>query len=171
MGFLRSRRDSPEGERFLMREKLLSIGDDYWIENGAGDRAYRVDGKAVRFRQTFVLEDASGREVARIREKKLSIRDKVAIERDGDTAATVHKALVGIRDRFAIDVEHGADLKAHGNVLDHEYEIERDGDTVATVSKKWFRVRESYGVDVAAGEDTPLILAITVAIDSLTTRD
>jgi uncharacterized protein YxjI len=171
MGFLRSRRDAPEGERFLMREKLLSIGDDYWIENGAGDRAYRVDGKAVRFRETFVLEDTSGREVARIREKKLSIRDKVAIERDGDTAATVHKALVGIRDRFAIDVEHGADLKAHGNVLDHEYEIERDGDTVATVSKKWFRVRESYGVDVAAGEDPALMLAITVAIDALTTRD
>ena len=61
-------------------------------------------------------------------------------------------------------------MKAHGNVVDHEYEIERDGDTVATISKKWFRVRESYGVDVAAGEDTALILAITVAIDALTTR-
>ena len=44
-------------------------------------------------------------------------------------------------------------MKAHGNIVDHEYEIERDGDTVATVSKKWFRVRDSYGVDVAAGED------------------
>jgi hypothetical protein len=52
-------------------------------------------------------------------------------------------------------------MKAHGNVVDHEYEIERDGDTVATISKKWFRVRESYGVDVAAGEDASLILAIT----------
>jgi uncharacterized protein YxjI len=62
-------------------------------------------------------------------------------------------------------------MKAHGNVVDHEYEIERDGDTVATISKKWFRVRDSYGVDVAAGEDAALILAITVAIDSLTTRD
>ena len=109
--------------------------------------------------------------MARIQERKLSIRDKIAIEREGDTVATVHKALVGIRDRFAIDVEHGADMKAHGNVVDHEYEIERDGDTVATISKKWFRVRESYGVDVAPGEDAPLILAITVAIDSLTTRD
>ena len=43
--------------------------------------------------------------------------------------------------------------KAHGNVVDHEYEIERDGHTVATISKKWFRVRESYGVDVTADED------------------
>ena len=154
-----------------MREKLLAIGDDFWIENDQGERAYKVDGKAFRVRQTFVLEDASGREVARIQERKLSIRDKIAIERGGDTVATVRKALVGIRDRFAIDVEHGSDMKAHGNVVDHEYEIERDGDTVATISKKWFRVRESYGVDIAADEDTSLILAITVAIDSLTTRD
>jgi uncharacterized protein YxjI len=171
MGLLRNRTDEPDGERFLMREKLLSIGDDFWIENEEGERAYKVDGKAVRVRQTFVLEDPSGNEVARIQERKLSIRDKVAIERDDDTVATIHKALVGIRDRFSIDVEDGDDMKAHGNVVDHEYEIERDGDTVATISKKWFRVRESYGVDVAAGADVPLILAITVAIDSLTTRD
>ena len=170
MGFLRHR-DRPAGQRFLMREKLLAIGDDFWIENEQGERAYKVDGKALRLRQTFVLQDASGAEIARIQERKLTIRDKIAIERAGETAVTVHKALIGIRDRFAIDVEHGADMKAHGNVVDHEYEIERDGDTVATISKKWFRLRESYGVDVAAGEDVPLILAITVAIDSLTSRD
>ena len=154
-----------------MREKLLAIGDDYWIENERGERAFKVNGKAVRLRQTFVLEDVSGGEMARIQERKLTIRDKIAIERGGGTVATVHKALIGIRDRFAIDVEHGPDMKAHGNIVDHEYEIERDGDTVAKISKKWFRVRESYGVDIAAGQDTPLILAITVAIDSLTTRD
>ena len=31
MGFLRNRDDGPAGERFVMREKLLAIGDDYWI--------------------------------------------------------------------------------------------------------------------------------------------
>ena len=154
-----------------MREKLLSIGEDYWIENDQGERAFKVNGKALRLRETFVIEGASGQELVRIQERKLSIRDKVAIERGGDKVATVHKALVGIRDRFAIDVENGTDMKAKGNVVDHEYEIERDGDTVATISKKWFRVRDTYGVAVAAGEDVPLILAITVAIDSLTTRD
>src|SRR3954462_1600205 len=170
MGLLRNR-DEPGGERFVMREKLLSIGDDFWIENDQGERAYKVDGKALRIRQSFVLENAAGGEIAPIQGRKVSIRYKIALERGADTAATVHKALVGIRDRFAIDVEDGEDMKAHGNIVDHEYEIERDGDTVATISKKWFRIRESYGVDVAAGEDVPLILAITVAIDSLTTRD
>jgi uncharacterized protein YxjI len=170
MGLLRNRGNGSGGQRFVMKEKLLSIGDDFWIENEQGDRAYKVDGKAVRLRETFVLEDSSGNEVARIQEKKLTVRDKIEVERDGRTAATVHKALVGLRDRFPIDVDDGKDLKAHGNVVDHEYEIERDGDTIATISKKWFRVRDSYGVEIAAGEDAALILALTVAIDAMTTR-
>ena len=86
MGFLRHGANEREGERFHMREKLLAIGDDFWIENAQGERAYKVNGKAFRLRQTFVLEDASGDEVARIQERKLSIRDKIAIERQGDTA-------------------------------------------------------------------------------------
>src|SRR3954464_15484047 len=110
------------GRRFQMREKLLSIGDDYWIENEAGERAYKVNGKALRLRKTFVLEDTSGGEVAKIQERKLTIRDKIAIERNGDTAATVYKALIGIRDRFAIDVEHGDDMKGKGKFADHQYE-------------------------------------------------
>ena len=128
---MRLRRQDKGGERFLMREKLLSIGDDFWIENEQGERAYKVNGKAFRIRQTFVLEDTSGRGGRAHPGAQAQIRDKVAIERGGDTVATVHKALVGLRDRFAIDVEHGDDMKAHGNIVDHEYEIERDGDTVA----------------------------------------
>src|SRR4051794_37829441 len=168
MGFLRHRADEPEGERFLMREKLLSIGDDFWIENARGERAYKVNGKAFRLRQTFVLENISGDEIARIQERKLSIRDNLAIERGGETAATVHKALVGIRDRFAIDVEGGPDMKAHGNIVDHEYEIERDGDPVARVSKRWFRVRDTYGIEIEPGEDEALVLAAVVALGALT---
>ena len=112
-----------------MREKLVAIGDDSWIEDDQGERVYKVNGKAMRIRDTFLLEDRNGREVAKIQERKLSVRDKMAVERDGETIATVHKALVGFRDRFKIDMADGEDLKAHGNVVDHEYEIERDGDT------------------------------------------
>jgi uncharacterized protein YxjI len=170
MGLIRGRRDEKQGRRFKMREKLLSIGDDFWIEDDDGNRAYRVDGKAMRLRRTILLKDAADREVAKIQERKLSIRDKMAIERDGDTIATVHKALVGIRDRFVIDIEGGPELKAHGNIVDHEYEIERDGDTVARISKKWFRVRDTYGVELRAGGDEGLLLAAVVAIEALTDR-
>ena len=80
------------------------------------------------------------------------------------------KALVGFRDRFSIELENGGELKAKGNIVDHEYEVERDGDTVATVSKRWFRVRDTYGVEIAPDEDDALILAITVCVDAMTDR-
>ncbi len=161
-----ARRDEPEAVRFRMQEKLVSIGDDYWIEDDRGRRAYKVNGKAVRFRDTWLLEDPRGHEVAKIRERKLSVRDAIKIELEGGDAM-VKKALVGIRDRFHVEVDHGDDLKAHGNIVDHEYEIERDGKTIATVSKRWFRVRNTYGVEVHDVDDEPLVLAVTVAIDAL----
>jgi uncharacterized protein YxjI len=153
--------------RYQMHQKLASIGDDFWIEDENGDRVYKVDGKAMRVRETFILEDRNGNEVAKIQEKKLSVRDKMTVERGDHKVATIHKALVGFRDRFEIELEDGGDMKAKGNIVDHEYEIKRDGDVVAKVSKKWFRVRDTYGIEVAPGEDEPLMLALTVAIDQM----
>ena len=48
--------DSP----YRMREKLVSIGDDFWIENDQGQKVYKVDGKALRVRNTVKFEDANG---------------------------------------------------------------------------------------------------------------
>ncbi|RKQ93034.1 uncharacterized protein YxjI [Solirubrobacter pauli] len=150
-----------------MREKVFSVGDDFWIETDGGERAFKVDGKALRLRETLVLEGRSGEELLTIQEKKLSVRDRMAIERDGKTVATVKKALIGIRDRYSIEVAGGDDLSAKGNVVDHEYEIERGGDKVAEVSKRWLRVRDTYGIEIAPGQDDALILAITVCIDRM----
>src|SRR3954469_21466543 len=103
--------DEQHGRRFKMVEKVFDIGDDAWIEDDNGDQAYKVDGKALRMRETFILEDRNGREVAKIQEKKRSVRDAMRIERDGDTIATVRKAMISpIRDRFAIDIKDGEDL-------------------------------------------------------------
>ena len=168
MGFLRNRdEDETVGSRYRMRQHLLSIGDDYWIEDEEGRRAFHVDGKALRIRKTFVLEDAAGNEVAKLQERKLSVRDKMEIERGGRSVATVKKALIGIRDRFSIELEGGLKLGAKGNLVDHEYDITRDGDTIANVSKRWFRIRDTYGVEIAEGEDEALVLAITVCIDAM----
>jgi uncharacterized protein YxjI len=165
MGLLRG--DEPDGTRLLMREKLLSVGDDSWVQNDSGDNVYKVNGKKLRVQETFVLEDPSGNEVLHIQARDLRMRGVMKIERDGDTVATVTKKVIGIRDRFSIDLEHGADLDAKGNVVDHEYEVKRDGDVVASITKKWVRVRESYGIEIATGEDVALLVAVAVAIQSL----
>ena len=149
-----------------MRQKMMAIGDDSWIEDENGSKVYKANGKALHLRKKFILEDANGAELAKIQERALSVRDKMVIERDGGSA-TVHKALIGLRERYQVDVDGGSDLKAHGNFVDHEYEIERDGHTVATVSKRWFRVRDTYGIEIDDGEDDVLLLAVAVCLDAM----
>src|SRR3954467_10036810 len=107
MGLLRHNDEITAGRRFQMREKLVSIGDDSWIEDDQGDRVYKVNGKAMRVRETFILQDREGNEVGKIRERKRSVRDKMTIERDGKPLATIRRALIGIRVRFNVDVEDG----------------------------------------------------------------
>lgn len=154
--------------RYKMRQRLISIGEDYVIEDEHGRPVYKVDGKVLRIRETFVMEDMGGREVATIREKKLAIRDSMNILRDGKTVATVKKALFApFGDRFVVDVDGGDDLQVKGDLLDHDYHIRRDGKTVAEVSKKWFALRDTYGIDIAEGEDDALILAVAVALDEM----
>jgi uncharacterized protein YxjI len=169
MPLLRGRRDEARATRYRMQEKLLAIGDDFWIEDEAGRRAFKVNGKALRIRDTLALETPNGEELFSIQAKMLHVRDTMNIERGGRKVASVKKALVSpLRDRFSIDVEDGADMEAKGNIVDHEYKIERNGDQVCEVSRKWFRVRDSYGVEIAPGQDDALLLAVTVCIDQMT---
>ena len=154
---------------YQMRQRLVSIGDDYWIEDAQGNRAYKIDGKALRVRDTLIFEDAGGHELYKIQSKMLHIRDTMKIEDgNGGDVATVKKALITpLRDRFEVKVANGPDMEAKGNIVDHEYKIERDGDKVAEVSKKWFRIADTYGVEVEAGVEPSLILAVTAVIDSM----
>ena len=155
--------------RYQMREKLVSIGDDSWIENEAGERVFKVDGKAVRVRDTLDLEDAHGTKVCKIQTRALRVRDSMEIEGpDGSRLALVKKAMITpLRERWSVDRPDGEDWKVQGNIVDHEYEIEADGTKIAEISKKWFRVRDTYGVEIAPGQNAALVLAVTVAVDSM----
>lgn len=154
--------------RYRMRQHLISLGEDFTIEDAEGRPAFKVDGKVLAIRETFEITDMQGREVATIREKKIALRDSMKVLRGGETIATVKKALIApFGDRFTIDVEGADDLKVKGDLLDHEYEIRRGGDTVARVSKKWFTLTDTYGIDVAQGEDEGLILGAVVALDEM----
>jgi uncharacterized protein YxjI len=152
-----------------MREKLVSIGDDFWIENQQGQKTFKVDGKAVRVRDTLKFKDRNGNTLCQIQERKLRVKDSMEIEdAHGKQVAMVKKALISpVRDRWTVKIKDGPDLDVKGNILDHEYKIGEGRDRVAEVSKKWFRIRDSYGVEIAPGQDDIVILAVTVAIDQM----
>jgi uncharacterized protein YxjI len=158
-------RAATAGNRYRMVEKLVSFGDDFYIQNDHGERAFKVDGKALRVRDTLVFRDMQGNKVCKIQQRIALIRDSMEIEGpDSQRLAMVHKAMITpIRDRYVVKVGDGPDLEVQGNILDHEYRI----GNVATVSKKWFRLRDTYGVEVAPEQNDVLILAAAVCIDQM----
>jgi uncharacterized protein YxjI len=154
--------------RYAIRERIFSIGDDFWVTDEQGNKVFLVDGKALRLRQTFELKDASRQHLATVRKKLIAVRETMEIERDGGLTATVHKALVSpLHHKSVIDLSDGSQLEAVGNILDKEFEISGGGRTLARISRSWFRVRDTYGVDVAPGEDDVLLIAVAVALDRI----
>jgi uncharacterized protein YxjI len=157
------------GNRYQMRQKMVSIGQDFWIENDQGQKVFKVDGKALRVRNTLKFEDAHGNELCKIQERMLRVKDSMEIEGPGgERLAMVKKALITpLRDRWVVKIGNGPDLDVQGNILDHEYSIGEGRDKVAEVSKKWFRIRDTYGVSIDPGQNDALILAVTVCIDQM----
>ncbi len=159
---------SDQPRQYRMRQRLFALGEDFDIENAAGQPVLHVDGKLLRIRETFVIQDLQGNEVATIRQKLVALRPSMTISRGGAELATIRKAWISLlSDRFGIEVPGGEDLSVVGDIFDHEYEIRRGDAVVAAVSKQWFTFRDTYGITVAPGEDDGMILGVAVALDEL----
>lgn len=152
--------------KYLVRDKIFAIGDDYWIEDEQGRQAFLVDGKALRLRDTLELKDPQGRVLVTLRQKLLSLRDAMTIERDGEPLATIRKKRLSLlRNHYRVALADGTELDVSGRILDREFAIEYDGELLAHVSRRWFRVRETYAVDVIRDDADPsLLIAVTVCV-------
>jgi uncharacterized protein YxjI len=159
--------------RYKIRQKMISIGDDFWIENQEGRKVFKVDGKALRLRKTLIFEDVDGNKLCQIQERWLPIKETMAIDGpDGEEMAVVKKALITpLRDKWDVKVKNGPDLDVQGDILDREYSIKQGWNKIARVSKKWFRLTDTYGVEIDDGQNDILILAIAVAIDMMAHDD
>ncbi|WP_405500950.1 LURP-one-related family protein [Streptomyces niveus] len=152
--------------KYLVRDKIFAIGDDYWIEDEQGRQAFLVDGKALRLRDTLELKGPQGRVLVTLRQKLLSLRDAMTIERDGEPLATIRKKRLSLlRNHYRVALADGTELDVSGRILDREFAIEYDGELLAHVSRRWFRVRETYAVDVIRDDADPsLLIAVTVCV-------
>jgi uncharacterized protein YxjI len=152
--------------RYVMKQKLFTLGDDYTIRDEAERDAYFVDGKAFTIGDKLSFQDMEGNELAFISQKVLAWERTYELYRGGELAAVVTKELFTLfHCKFTVDVPGPGDLVADGDFTDHEYAFKRGDTTVATVSKQWFTFADTYGVDIAEGEDDVLLLACAVVVD------
>jgi len=159
--------------RYLVRDRLLGFGDDYWIEDDRGNKVFLVDGKAMRLRDTFELKDTHGRVLIDIHQKMFALRDTMIIERDGDPLATIkRKRLSLLRNHYRVSLVDGTELDVSGKILDREFAVDYDNELLAQISRRWLHVRETYGVDVVREDADPaLLIAAAVCVIHLAERE
>jgi uncharacterized protein YxjI len=158
--------------RYVMKQKVWALGNDYVVRDEAGNDRFIVDGRAWSIGDKLSLTDMAGNELAFIRQKLLSWGPTYELYHRGQLFAVVKESLwTFVRYRFAVDVgADGAtpnDLEIQGDFWDKEYAFTRVGDgvPVAQVSRKWFAWVDTYGVDVADDRDAVLVLACAVVVD------
>ncbi|MGW7254686.1 LURP-one-related/scramblase family protein [Streptomyces sp. NPDC054834] len=159
--------------RFLVRDRILGIGDDYWIEDEHGGKVFLVDGKAMRLRDTFELKDTQGRVLIDIHQKMLSLRNTMVIERGGEPLARIkRKRLSLLRNHYRVSLVDGTELDVSGKIMDREFAVEYDGELLAVISRRWLHVRETYGVDVVRDDADPaLLIAVAVCVIHLAEQE
>lgn len=158
--------------RYVIRGRLLRLGEDSDITDEQGRPVYQVDGKILTLRNTLIVRDLAGAEVARVERQLVALRPTYQITRQGQEQAEVRKKLFSpFVDRFTIDIPGPDDLQVTGSLFEHEYTIARGGGVVATVSKRWLSLTDTYGVEIAPGEDDLLILASVLALDLANDRE
>ncbi|MEW2314237.1 LURP-one-related/scramblase family protein [Streptomyces bauhiniae] len=159
--------------RLLVRDRLLGIGDDYWIEDADGRKVFLVDGKAMRLRDTFELKDTAGNVLIDIHQKMFALRDTMVIQRDGEDLATVRrKRLSLLRNHYRVDLVDGTELDISGKILDREFAVEYQGELLAVISRRWLTVRDTYGVDVVREDADPaLLIAVAVCVIHLAEKE
>ena len=167
--------------KYVVREKMLALGDDYWIEDEDGRRVFYVDGKVLRVRDTLELRDAEGAVVAVVRKKLMALRDAMTVERDGEVLVTVRrKRLAMLRDVYRAELasgvgvppaERGGELEVRGDLIGKEYDIEYDGGRLARISRRLLSLRDAYVVDVEREDaDAAMLIAVAVCVDRLTEK-
>jgi uncharacterized protein YxjI len=159
--------------RFLVYDRLLGFGDDYWIEDDRGSKVFLVDGKALRLRDTWELKDTQGHVLVGIHQKMLALRDTMVLQRGGEPLATIRrKRLSLLRNHYRVSLADGSVLDVSGKILDREFAVEYDGELLAVVSRRWLTVRDTYGVEVVHEDADPaLLIAVAVCVIHLAEKE
>ncbi|CAM5234364.1 LURP-one-related/scramblase family protein [Streptomyces coeruleorubidus] len=159
--------------RFLVYDRLLGFGDDYWIEDAGGSKVFLVDGKALRLRDTWELKDTQGHVLVDIHQKMLALRDTMVLQRGGEPLATIRrKRLSLLRNHYRVSLADGSELDVSGKILDREFAVEYDGELLAVISRRWLTVRDTYGVEVVHEDADPaLLIAVAVCVIHLAEKE
>ena len=157
--------------RYLMRQKIFSLGEKFTIKNEAQEDVFQVQGKWISIGKKLTMRNMNEEVLFFIKQKVFAFAPTYFLFQggpDGPQVAKVRKRLWSfLKARFDITLPDGSTMETEGNFIEHEYMIRRGTDAIATVSKKYLSLADTYTIDTIEGEDDAFIVALAVVIDMI----
>lgn len=149
--------------KLTMKEKKFSIRDSFTIKDEEGMDKYKVIGEFIDT-GTLHIKDMSGREVASISEKLISLKKRFYLNINGERVGEIVKDMSLFGAKYHIT---GLNWEFKGNISDHKYSIVQNKKTIATVKRKRIAFTGTYIFDIEDENNEIAALAVILAMDYL----
>ncbi len=157
---------------FVLKQKLMPVGGDAWIEDVQGNRMFEVDGKALALRRTLKLNDPAGNELFHIGKSLMHVRKTFEIKKGEEVVATIQQGLIGfLGDKFKVVFANGDELQVKGDIIDHDFIVKRGEVPVVEASQKFFSLHNVFAVQVAAGFDVAMAAATVITLQQMESEE
>ncbi|MFZ5990071.1 MAG: LURP-one-related/scramblase family protein [Bacillota bacterium] len=150
--------------RYIVRQKIFSLGDSFTIKDEANNDAFIVRSQLLSFGRKLRIYGLQGDELCFIEQEVFRFLPEYNIYVDGELTAKVKKKFALFKNDFDIESSKG-NFYVEGEFWAHEFNIYSDRQLVGRVSKKFFSFTDTYGVEILNEEDGMLTLALAVVID------
>src|SRR5262245_31387654 len=110
--------------RYIMRQRIFTLGQDFYINNAANQPMFKIDGKVRLVKESLKFRDMQGNLLYQLDERVIRIRESFDIlNANGQLAAKVHNAIFDpLRERFTIEIPGKENLMTLGKVIWAQYD-------------------------------------------------
>ncbi len=150
--------------RYIIRQKIFSLGDSFMIKNEAGNDIFMVKSQLLSFGKKLRLYDLIENELCYIEQKVFRFMPEYDIYISGQHIINVKKRFALFKNDFIITSQSGC-YSIEGDFWAHEFSILKDNRVVARVSKEFFSFSDTYGVEIDDGQDQVTNLSLAIVID------
>ena len=150
--------------KLYLKQKVFSWKDKGTVKNEYGEDVYTIEGEVISFGKKLHIRDASGTEVAFVRQKVMSLLPRFFVEVGGREVAEIVKKLSFLKPKYVVN---GLGWDIIGDFFAHDYEVVKNGQALISIHKKWMTWGDTFEIDIAPGTDAVVALAVVLAIDAV----
>jgi uncharacterized protein YxjI len=157
--------------RYHLKERFLTIKDDFVVRNDQNDIVFDVKGSFLRIGDYLRIYDRNtGEEIFSIKEKVFSYEKQYMFYQNSSEIATIRRKKNPdfVNNFFEIDCANGTVLQLHGNFQEWDFEIvDQYAHVYGHISREFAFLSDHYTVDIPDGIDAPFVIATAVVLDEM----